>query len=400
MWKDSWKWLFVVLALAGIAFSVVRAEKNTAPVPIPPPYQEPVRNPYLKGISGAGVVEPASESVVVGVSDPGMITKIFVTKGQYVKTGEPLFILDTRVLEAQLTAARGALGSAEGELQRVISYRRKEEEPGLRAKLAQAESVREEAKSTTTQSQSIVAENETSIRDLEDQLQRQEATAKAAATPEEQMIRIRYQLELSKAKLATSKIAIELNRAKEKTATTIRDQAQADLNVYLAGPWEADVKKAQADVAQSKSQVDSLIEQIERHTVRAPIDGEVIRMNLHLGEYALADGAKPEDAPVVLGRLNPLHIRVDIDEFDVPHYEPGMPATAFLKVGEPQPIKLEFVLVEPFIVPKRQLTNSQQELVDTRVLQAVYKVVNSPSTLYVGEQVDVFIDAAKKTATP
>jgi hypothetical protein len=43
-------------------------------------------------------------------------------------------------------------------------------------------------------------------------------------------------------------------------------------------------------------------------------------------------------------------------------------------------------------VPKRALTNSQTELVDARVLQVIYRVVSEDVSLYVGQQLDVFIE--------
>jgi hypothetical protein len=59
---------------------------------------------------------------------------------------------------------------------------------------------------------------------------------------------------------------------------------------------------------------------------------------------------------------------------------------------------LSFVRVEPFVVPKRSLTGENTERVDTRVLQVIYAVESAETTLYVGQQVDVFINAAATTA--
>ena len=54
---------------------------------------------------------------------------------------------------------------------------------------------------------------------------------------------------------------------------------------------------------------------------------------------------------------------------------------------------LRFVRIDPFVVPKKSLTGESAERVDTRVLQIIYqldKPVDRP--LYVGQQVDVFIE--------
>ncbi|MFM8222113.1 MAG: hypothetical protein ACKOJF_24645, partial [Planctomycetaceae bacterium] len=57
------------------------------------------------------------------------------------------------------------------------------------------------------------------------------------------------------------------------------------------------------------------------------------------------------------------------------------------------PIPLRFVRVEPYAEPKKSLTNAGNERVDTRVLQVVYALENPASVIYVGQQLDVFLDA-------
>jgi HlyD family secretion protein len=59
-------------------------------------------------------------------------------------------------------------------------------------------------------------------------------------------------------------------------------------------------------------------------------------------------------------------------------------------------IDLEFVRVEPRVVPKTSITGSTTERVDTRVLFVVYRVVGSPERVYAGQKLDVFIKAGAK----
>jgi len=55
---------------------------------------------------------------------------------------------------------------------------------------------------------------------------------------------------------------------------------------------------------------------------------------------------------------------------------------------------LEFVRVEPYVIPKMSLTGASTERVDTRVLQVIFSMKKPTSPpVYVGQQVDVFIDA-------
>jgi hypothetical protein len=51
--------------------------------------------------------------------------------------------------------------------------------------------------------------------------------------------------------------------------------------------------------------------------------------------------------------------------------------------------------VEPFVIPKKSLTGDTTERIDTRVLQVIYEVDTAGrAPLFVGQQVEVFIDAA------
>jgi hypothetical protein len=46
------------------------------------------------------------------------------------------------------------------------------------------------------------------------------------------------------------------------------------------------------------------------------------------------------------------------------------------------------------VIPKRSLTGSSSERVDTRVLQVVYSFPRESMPAYVGQLVDVYIEAA------
>lgn len=98
---------------------------------------------------------------------------------------------------------------------------------------------------------------------------------------------------------------------------------------------------------------------------------------------------------VVLGDVRSLHVRVDIDENDLPYFEKGAEAVATLKARPQVRFPLKFVYVEPYVIPKQSLTGSNSERVDTRVLQVVYALPNDrPVDVYVGQQMDVYLKAA------
>ena len=103
---------------------------------------------------------------------------------------------------------------------------------------------------------------------------------------------------------------------------------------------------------------------------------------------------------ILMGDLHPLHVRVDIDEHDAPRFRPGAPARASLR-GKPEvQYPLRFVRVEPYVVPKKSLTGDNTERVDTRVLQVIYALDVGDRPIYVGQQLDVFIDVGADPGTP
>ena len=94
---------------------------------------------------------------------------------------------------------------------------------------------------------------------------------------------------------------------------------------------------------------------------------------------------------ITLGVIDPLHLRVDIDESEIPRFSPTAKAFASVR-GRPEvQVPIEYVRTEPLVIPKRSLTGSVSERVDTRVMQVIYSVDPNVLGAAVGQQVDVYI---------
>jgi multidrug resistance efflux pump len=167
------------------------------------------------------------------------------------------------------------------------------------------------------------------------------------------------------------------------------ERAKADDNLLLAGAWEADKAVARTAVEQAEAQVRQTQTDLDRLVVRALVDGQVLQVNVRPGEYV---GTPPNQALIVLGSIKQLHVRVDIDEHDIPRFRTNLPAEASLRGDPKQRFPLRFVRVEPYVVPKKSLTGDNTERVDTRVLQVIYAIDNGTTPLYVGQQMDVSIN--------
>ncbi len=155
--------------------------------------------------------------------------------------------------------------------------------------------------------------------------------------------------------------------------------------------------RAKADLRLAQTQRDEVQSLLERLTIRAPRAGTILQVNVRAGEYATVNASEPL---ILLGDTETLQVRADIDEVNAPLVVPGRPAVAYLKGQTDQAIRLTFYRIEPYIVPKRSLTGDNRERVDTRVLQVIYQFEKPSFPLYVGQQVDVFIDREATHSEP
>jgi len=159
--------------------------------------------------------------------------------------------------------------------------------------------------------------------------------------------------------------------------------------------WQAaqrQLVRVQADYQLGKAQLENAQVQRDLLAVRAPRDGAILQVNIREGEYAtVTPGGDPL---ILLGDIATYQLRADIDESDATRVRPGCEAVAYLKGTRTDPIPLKFQRIEPYVTPKRSLTGESTERVDTRVLQVIFTFDQPPMPVYVGQQMDVFIEAA------
>ena len=172
----------------------------------------------------------------------------------------------------------------------------------------------------------------------------------------------------------------------------VKDPRAVSVDEVRTKRFEVQAAKKRLKEAVAKvHETEALIERLE---ITAPQDGVILQNNLRKGEYFQSGNMGPA---MVLGDLERLQIRADIDEQNASQFFPGAQAVAFPKNNTTEMIPLTFSYVEPYVIPKRSLTGSGEERVDTRVLQVIY-TFKKPKNLniYIGQQVDVFINAEQE----
>ncbi len=344
------QFLLPLLAVGLLGFAIYHVVHGQQPQSKAEPPGTPARSAYGDTISGAGIVEARTENISVGSHLPGVVAEVYVKVGQKVTAGEPLFRLDERQLAAELKVREANRAAAEKQLARLEQMPRPEDLPPAEAKVREAEA---------------------NFKDQEDLVRRSRVLYERRAVAEEDLLRREQAYRMAREQLV---------------------RVKAELDLLKAGSWDAEKAVARAQVEQMRAQVEQTKVELERLHVTAPVDGEVLQVNVRPGEFV---GAPPGQALVVLGNVTQLHVRVDVDEHDIPRFRPGTPARAMLRGGPRQEFPLTFVRVEPYVVPKKSLTGANTERVDTRVLQVIYALDTNANyaPVYVGQQMDVFISA-------
>lgn len=166
-----------------------------------------------------------------------------------------------------------------------------------------------------------------------------------------------------------------------------------------AGAWIYDIKNQENQYAALLKAYTASNALLYKYTVRAPIDGAVLAINIAVGNYISSQGAYDTYtqglAPVIVmgSSENLIGVRCYIDEILLHRLPQGtqMKAQMFIR-GTNISIPLEYVRVQPYVSPKIELSNQRTERVDQRVLPVIFRFKKSKDIqLYPGQLVDVYI---------
>jgi multidrug resistance efflux pump len=337
-----------LVAVAALGYMVWHVASTSSASPQVEPPSEPPRSPFTSVVAGVGLVEPRSENIEVAAVVPGTVAEVAVRVGDSVDAGELLFRLDDRERQAELVVAESALAEAQAKLGRLQQMPRAEDIPPSEARVRKVEA---------------------DVTMRADHLRRTREMVASNAVTEQDLVVREQAFNAAQAELM---------------------EAQAEDARLKAGAWKEDIAVARAEVERAQALVEQARIEIDRLAVRAPIGGTALKVDIRPGEYV---GTPPGEPLVILGDVTQLHVRVDIDEHDLPRLAPGTPGQAFVRGDASRPLALSFMRIEPFAQPKRSLTGAGNERIDTRVLQVIYAIDEAPLPVYVGQQVDVYLDA-------
>jgi len=345
--------LFIIFAALVCLFLIFFSlwKEIDSPLSKGPPIEPPIA-PFQSYISGVGIVEASSENIYIGTPVNRIVDKVLVKVGEKVKKDQILFKLEDQDLTANLAAQEAAYHSSLAKLEKLKAFPRPEDLADATAAL------------NSTKIEWELAKN---------QHEMVQGLSDPRAISQEEKNRRFSNYQQSEAKW---------------------QQAQANWEKVKAGTWKPDLKIAQLEVLEAKANLNRIKAEIQRTIIESPIDGTVLQVKIHEGEFPPADTLRTP--MMILGNIDEIYLRVSINQLDIPTFRPEAKAVAYLQEDGHLEYPLEFVRVEPFLVNKQNLTNEITEKVDTKVLQIIYRIIKNDSNLFVGQQLDVFIETKRK----
>ena len=332
-----------VVAAGVLVYAVISIAHSQPQRELTNPPSAPPRTGYKDTIAAVGLVEPSSEIITVGSVRTGVVEQVFVKLGDKVEKDTPLLKLRTSELRAQRAVSEAALREADVRVT-VAETQVATAEAQVRVAAAElAQSKRLSAFADNVKDARVISDEERSQRSL------------AVATHE-------AKLESAKAAVASSK---------------------------------ASVASAKAGVESAKATLDVVDVELDRCIIKAPGEATVLQIKVRAGEYV--SSANNSAAWLTLGKVDPLHVRADVDEHEAWRVRTTAPAEAMVRGNPDQKVRLQFVRFEPLVIPKKSLTGDVTERVDTRILQVIYRVEDVADVpLFVGQQMDVFIESGAR----
>lgn len=330
----------VLLALVAVAIYQAHPTVSSLPLPFSPVFKN--------FIAASGSVEAATENLSIGVPYSEIVEEVFVHSGMFVLENEPLFKLDTKVLERKLLAAKANYILA------MQKYKKALAEPRAETLLIQ---------------EAIVAEQKANYEDYLKRFEIVESIKNPAAISRDEYFQRMYQ---------SLRAGFSLTKA------------QAELDLLVAGSWIKDLEILQAEANLFEKEVSVIQASINAGVILAPCDGTVLQVNIHEGELAVSGSTSPL---IIFGFLTPMHLRVEVDETDVWRIIPGAPGVAVMRGNSNLQFELHFVRIAPYMMPKRAITGDLSEKIDTRILPLIYSFDPRDLPIYAGLVMDVFLEA-------
>jgi HlyD family secretion protein len=265
----------------------------------------------------SGIVE--ADDIHVGSKIGGRVLKVVARRGQTVKAGEVLVLLEPRDLDASLAEAQAAMRQAQAKLALLTAGYREEEIEQAEAAMKQSQAELSQLVAGPRQQEidqaradwlaaKAQAENSRKLQRRMEDLSKRDLIAKqdfddAQAKAEESEQKMKSARERYDLVLAGTRTE-EIERARQRLA-----EAEAKLRQLKHGFRKEEVAQAQSEVEGARARVELIRSQLDETVIKAPVDAVVEVLDLEPGD--LVGAGKPM---ATLLRTNSLWVRAYLPE--------------------------------------------------------------------------------------
>jgi len=255
----------------------------------------PVKKQNLKiTVSANGTIQP-ERTVNVSPKNAGIVERLLVKEGDFVKKGEIIAYMDDSNLQGELIQAQAQLASAEANLQKLISGNRPEDIAQARAQLEESTANLQKLISGNrpediAQSEARLRKAQLSLQQAEEEMQRYRKLYQEGAISQQdfrtyQINRDTSILQVQEAQKALALKKIGTRKEDIQQAQAKVKQLQQALKLTQVGARKEDIQQARAQVNSARGSLKTIQAQISDTVIRAPFDGLVAKKYAEPGSF-------------------------------------------------------------------------------------------------------------------
>jgi multidrug resistance efflux pump len=339
-----------VLLLAGACLvgtaGALHFQEATATPPTGREEVQPAGRP-LPTVVCLGVVDFEGGVRPLAANVPGRVVELPVHENDVVRQGTLLLRLDD-------TVARARVGECESAVE------------GASAQLALA-------RAAPRQHELLVTEQESAVAAAEHEL----AAGRLLASRQEDLVKL---------KLA-NRLEADASLEQVKRLEASRDAARAKLGALALHDPAQDVRRAEAELRAKQCVVDQARHALAEHSLRAPVDGVIVRVQTSTGATI---GPQAPQPAFLLAPDQPRVVRAEVDQEVASRVAVGQKAMIDDDAVTAGPIwEGQVIRVAEWFAPRRTIIADSPAFQDVRLLECLVRVDQGESPLRLGQRVRV-----------
>ncbi|MCX7049424.1 MAG: efflux RND transporter periplasmic adaptor subunit [Candidatus Sumerlaeota bacterium] len=364
--KHPFIWFFLALLAAGAGWGIYQVNQPR-PTVVRTAKAETLAA-MIATVNATGEIR-AHDMVDIQTEVAGVIVELPIKEGQIIRKNDVLLRIDPFQAQSELDGARSRQSAAQSEVKRCETM------------IASAESALARQGEQIKTSESELEESSITLKRAKDTLERQRPLLATKIISTDQ-----FEEYESLARLTQKRL---------EAATARLEQARMQLNAAQLSIEEQQSLKAAAEhnLASAVAAVSRVQDMLAKATLRSPLDGVVVQLNVDAGERAVPGiQSDPRATLMSLANLDTIEAELEVDETDIVRVELGQEAKITADALPDKPMRGR--VSEIGRAPIKKTTTTSQEGKDFKVVVLITKPLES---LRMGMTCEAEITVATRT---